>query len=136
MSRMGYTKLCNELHQTTTSQTHYNDREDRHHNLSDENLLLITFIKNILLSWLYVILLLRFTKIISILLAYKLKSDFCQNLWNVQIFIHYITKPLMVYTKLCNDPQQASTSHNDLQQPPWKSTSITLCTFYVLFLIK
>ena len=50
MSRMGYTELCNELHQTTTSQTHYNDREDRHHNLSDENLLLITFIKKILLS--------------------------------------------------------------------------------------
>ena len=136
MSRMGYTKLCNELHQTTTSQTHYNDREDRHHNLSDENLLLITFIKNILLNWLSVSLLLRFTNIISILLAYKLKSDFCQNFSNVQIFIHYITRPLMVYTKLCNDPQQASTSHNDLQQPSWKSTSITLCLFYVLFLIK
>ena len=34
--------------------------------------------------------LLRFTEIILILLAYKRWKEFCQNLWKVQIFHHYI----------------------------------------------
>ena len=62
----------------------------------------------------------------------------------------------MDYTKLCNElqrtttshnePQQATmshnkpqpptTSHDDLQQPPQKLPSVTSLTLYVLFIIK
>ena len=72
--------------------THYNDTEDQHHYLIDVKMLIITCIKNTLSGCLEVSLLLTSTEMILMLLAYKCRREFYQNLSKVQIFFHqYIT---------------------------------------------